>query len=166
MINIIHINLPCTDNSNLYKYDFPNHYEGSSTIWFFKNEKLYENDGCEVDKRYSFSGDHQWNKVLFLCAHWCLSIIFCSCLTVGNYINLNGKVIRMIALVITGDVEGKLQHHQEWPEQSSWWSFHFCVTTTKQIGWTVVWLKKFTYPQCPHIMLINIRLVQGSSSGR
>ena len=38
----------------------------------------------------------------------------------------NGTVIGMITLVITGDVQGKLQCLQCWPGQSPWRSFHFC----------------------------------------
>ena len=37
-----------------------------------------------------------------------------------------GKVVRMAALVVTGDVEGKLQRPQWRPRQSPWRPFHFC----------------------------------------
>ena len=38
----------------------------------------------------------------------------------------NGKVARMTAPLVTGDVEGKLQRPQWRPEQSSWRPFRFC----------------------------------------
>ena len=39
----------------------------------------------------------------------------------------NGKVVRLTALVFTGDVEDKLQRLQWIPGLSPWWPFHFCV---------------------------------------
>ena len=38
----------------------------------------------------------------------------------------NTKIIWITVLVITGDIEGKLQHPQWWPGQSPWWFFCFC----------------------------------------
>ena len=42
----------------------------------------------------------------------------------------NGKVVRVTALVVTGDVEACLLSPQWWPGQSSWPPFHFCVIDT------------------------------------
>ena len=44
-----------------------------------------------------------------------------------DHVNWNGKVIRMTALVFTGDVEACLQRLQWRPGQSSWWHFHSII---------------------------------------
>ena len=47
----------------------------------------------------------------------------------GEFIHWNGKVVRMTALVFTGDVEDKLQRLQWIPRLSLWRPFRFCVGT-------------------------------------
>ena len=42
---------------------------------------------------------------------------------------LNGMVIRMTVLIVTGVIKGKLQHPQWWPGQSSWQPLCLCVLT-------------------------------------
>ena len=57
--------------------------------------------------------DLYWNRVLGMCN------------PILTLIHWNRKVIRMTALLITGDIEGKLQRLQWWPGQSPWQPFRF-----------------------------------------
>ena len=56
-------------------------------------------------------------------------VVFCSgwfCPYPSQLHRWNEKFIRMIALVVTGDVEGKLQRLRWRPGQSPWWPYCFC----------------------------------------
>ena len=50
-----------------------------------------------------------------------------------------GNVVRMTALVVTGDVDGKLQRLHWWSGQSSWWHFLFCG----DLQWFGQWFVSF-----------------------
>ena len=59
-------------------------------------------------------------------------------------IHRNGKAIRITALLITGDLEGKLQCPQWWPGQSPWRPFDFCIQGYFPSSGVIIWL-----PDCP-----------------
>ena len=48
-------------------------------------------------------------------------------LLIHNSVHWNGNVIRMTAMLITGEVEDKFQHPRWRPGQSLWWPFCFCL---------------------------------------
>ena len=70
---------------------------------------------------------------LWTCNLWChLNLIWITERGLGMYIreditHWNVKVARITALVVTGDVEGKLQRPRWRPEQPPWRPFRFCV---------------------------------------
>ena len=71
-----------------------------------------------------FCGQDCWLCRPVLCVHMVETNSQHICMGKMNY--LNGKVVRMTALVVIGHVEGKLQRPQWRPGQSPWPSFCVC----------------------------------------
>ena len=65
-----------------------------------------------------------------------------------KYMYWNRKVIRVTALIFTGDIEGKLQRLQWIPGLSPWWPFHFRL-------WSCHWIPSTLLSTMNHTDLIT-----------